>query len=461
MVAIGVLSGQFVSVTGDTMTGDLILSSGADLQAQDDVFVGDDLDVSGSITGPTITALEAESAALQAEIDALVLQIALINTQISDLQAADVALDARLDFIEPAVATLQATVATHTTQISTIQGQISTIQGQISALQTAQTATQAELDALETNVVFLDPTSGGTYLGNTFTVPPNPAATVPWLRSAVIPFSVNDSNFDIFRLRATDEFGNTVNTNTWNGNAEGRRRPSARNRVADRVFESAESVGGSTDQYVQWSSDAAVREPFLGGWGSASPKPGWVEGTRVISGLQGISAGGTVNAALAPYNTLTGLVFRGFKTGLGPPAAGTWALNDVVIDVGGAAWRCTVAGTPGTWTGGSSDFTTVTNLNAGLSLGSTPCATSLIENGRAVRMRGFLTVGGASIAANTVLCRIGLAGHIPLHVVRTGIRYSGGGNRVQVALNGDVSIAVLLNANDDVWFDSLTYDLRT
>lgn len=461
MVAIGVLSGNFVSVTGDSMTGDLILTSGADLQAQDDIFVGNDLAVAGAITGATITLLENDITGLQAEIDALNLQISLINTQITDLQAADVALDARLDSIEPVVAALVTTVNTHTTQIGVIQGQIATIQGQITTLQSAQAATQAELTALETNVVLLNPSSGGVYNGNTFTVPPDiPASAFPWLRSAVIPYSAGDAHFDVFRIRATDEFGNIVNTNTWNGNGEGRRRPSSRSRVADRVFESAEAVGGSTDQYVQWSSDAAVREPFFGGWGSASPKPGWAEGTRVVSGLQGVSIGGTVNAALAPYNTLTGLIYRGQKAGLGPPAAGTWLLNDVVIDSGGAAWRCTVAGTPGTWTGGSSDFTTVINLNAGLSQGSTPCASSLIENGRAVRMRGFFTVGGVAIPANTVLCRIGIAGHIPLHVVRTGIRYSGGGNRAQVALNGDVSIAVILNPADDVWFDSLTFDLR-
>lgn len=467
MVAIGVLSGQFVSVTGDAMTGDLVLTDGADLHAEDDVFVGDDevisgdLSVAGVISGPTIDDLEADIADAEAEIAALESQITMINAQIVDLQNADVALDVRLDFIEPTVAALVAVVDLHTTAISTIQGQITTIQGQITALQSAQTTTQADLDTLEANAVLLNPTSGGTYVGNTFTPPPNPAATVPWLRSAVIPYSAGDTNFDVLRIRVIDEFGNTVNAQVWNGNGEGRDRPSARNRVARRTYESTEAVGGSTDQYVQWSSDAAVREPFFGGWGSASPKPGWAEGTRVVSGLQGVSMGGTVNAALAPYNTLTGLIFRGFKAGLGPPAAGTWLLNDVVIDSGGAAWRCTVAGTPGTWTGGSSDFTTITNLNAGLTLGSTPMATSLIENGRAVRMRGFLTVGGVAIPANTVLCRIGAAGHIPVHQVRTGIRYSGGGNRVQITTTGDVSIAVILNPGDDVWADSLTYDLRT
>ena len=34
----------------------------------------------------------------------------------------------------------------------------------------------------------------------------------------------------------------------------------------------------------------------------------------------------------------------------GAPTAGTHTLNEVAIDSGGSLWRCTVAGTPGTWT---------------------------------------------------------------------------------------------------------------
>lgn len=33
----------------------------------------------------------------------------------------------------------------------------------------------------------------------------------------------------------------------------------------------------------------------------------------------------------------------------GPPASGTWAKGDLVVDSVGRAWVCTVAGTPGTW----------------------------------------------------------------------------------------------------------------
>jgi hypothetical protein len=34
---------------------------------------------------------------------------------------------------------------------------------------------------------------------------------------------------------------------------------------------------------------------------------------------------------------------------MGPPAAGTFYLNKLWVDVNGAIYKCTVAGTPGTW----------------------------------------------------------------------------------------------------------------
>jgi hypothetical protein len=49
MAAIGILGGDFVARSGDSMTGDLVLTMGADLQAQDDIFVGDDATITGDI----------------------------------------------------------------------------------------------------------------------------------------------------------------------------------------------------------------------------------------------------------------------------------------------------------------------------------------------------------------------------------------------------------------------------
>ena len=383
---------------------------------------------------------------VQAQIDALEAEIVVINAQIVSLQAADVALDVRLDVIEPAVAALQSTVSTHTTQIA--------------ALQTAQA-----------NAVLLDPTSAGIYNGNTFTPPPD-GATEPWLRSSVIPYSAGDTHFDLERIRAQDEFGNTVNTNTKNGNGEGRRRPSSRTRVADKVYESAEAVGGSTDQYVQWSSDTTLpanREPFLGGWGSASPKPGWVEATRVLSALAGNSIGGTVNAALAPYNTLSAFIFRGLKTTAGAPAAGTWAVNDVILDSLGVVYRCTVAGTPGTWVGnvnGTPVAVAYTGLmgNAatisdGTSTGAPYALTTTLKtaDNRVYFDGAMANNGGVPIVGGTVLCTV-TAAHAPTAWVQCNERTSTLlSSRVTVRPDGTVRLDQAMAAGATISLDGFNY----
>jgi hypothetical protein len=41
--------------------------------------------------------------------------------------------------------------------------------------------------------------------------------------------------------------------------------------------------------------------------------------------------------------------FAGQSSLAGPPAEGTYAVNNVIADVNGTLWVCTVAGTPGTW----------------------------------------------------------------------------------------------------------------
>jgi hypothetical protein len=67
---------------------------------------------------------------------------------------------------------------------------------------------------------------------------------------------------------------------------------------------------------------------------------------------------------------VTTLALRGINctatTSPGAPTTGTWAVGDLVSDSVGEYWRCTVAGTPGTWvslgsTGGLSYFTEARN----------------------------------------------------------------------------------------------------
>lgn len=50
-------------------------------------------------------------------------------------------------------------------------------------------------------------------------------------------------------------------------------------------------------------------------------------------------------------NGLTSMRIRGFKSTAGAPTTGTYAVNDWVVDAASPArwWRCSVAGTPGTW----------------------------------------------------------------------------------------------------------------
>lgn len=376
---------------------------------------------------------------------------------IAALQAEDVALDARLDVVEITMGALVATVNIHT--------------GQITALQNAQTATQADLDILEANAVLKNPTVAAVYQSNILTPPPT-AAGPSWLTNTVIPFSAGDNNFDLIRILAVDEFGNTVQTFVLNGNGEPRSRPSARNRVGGRAFESAEAVGFSTGQFWQASSNptnTANREPYHGVWGTASAKPGWSEATRVLSGLGGVSIGGTALAALAPYNSLSSFIYRGLKTTPGAPAAGTWLLNDVILDSLGVVYRCTVAGTPGTWvaavptTLNVTSFTGTTASAALISDGASTGApyvlsTSYNASENRVWMDGAISnTGGAPIAGGTVLFTVNAA-HAPAAWVQFNERTSTTlSARVTVRPDGTVRLDQSLAAAATCSFDGINW----
>lgn len=57
-------------------------------------------------------------------------------------------------------------------------------------------------------------------------------------------------------------------------------------------------------------------------------------------------------------NGLSTRRFSGRKTTTGAPTTGTWAVDDEVLDSNGTLWRCTVAGTPGTWVQSSGTIVT-------------------------------------------------------------------------------------------------------
>jgi hypothetical protein len=54
-------------------------------------------------------------------------------------------------------------------------------------------------------------------------------------------------------------------------------------------------------------------------------------------------------ARIGAKNSLANLRFCGYTATNTSPASGSWALNDLVLDTLGRLWRCSVAGTPGTW----------------------------------------------------------------------------------------------------------------
>jgi hypothetical protein len=321
-------------------------------------------------------------------------------------------------------------------------------------------------EAADGEVVLKDPPLvAGSYVGNEVTPPPGAPNTVGWLFTTPIPHSGGDTNPDFLVVNAIDEFGNTVETFVLNGNGEPRSRPSRRNRIGNRAFESPEAVGYSTGQYVQWSSNptnASNREPYLGGFGSAhATKPGWVEATRVMSALLGTSIGGTVNAALAPYDSLSSFIFRGLKTTAGSPTVGTWAVNDVILDSGGVLYRCTVAGTPGTWVGVGAPGTYV-NMTPGVNMSldaNYPAASRLDRGGDNVRLQGTL-VAGAAIGSGAVIANLTTA-HRPSSALRPKtfiVRTTGGGARGRVVSNGDFTLNAALALNDNVWLDAITFD---
>lgn len=432
----------------------------------------------------------ADVAAMQAAVDDLVADVAVLQGQVAglstsvgtlasdvlDLQTDVLAIQGQITTIQGQITTLQGQVALNTADIATNASDIAVIQGQVTAIQANVTTLQGDLTSLTTrvttlegNVVFLNPVTGAVYVGNTVTGP-DTTGSQPWLKTTPIPYSAADTNFDFLRILAVDEFGNTVQTFTLNGQGEPRSRPSKRDRVGFRAFESAEAVGYSTGQFWQASSNptvAANRKPYLGVWGTAATKPGWAEATEVLSGLKGVSIGG--DTTTAPYNTLSAFNYRGLKATPGAPAAGTWAVNDVVLDSIGVVYRCTVAGTPGTWVAAVPTTLTVTAFTGAaasatlISDGATTGApyvlsTSYNASENRVWMDGaVVNGGGGAIAGGTVLFTIAAA-HAPSAWVQFNERTSTTlSARVTIRPNGEVRIDQSLAAGATVSFDGLNW----
>lgn len=107
---------------------------------------------------------------------------------------------------------------------------------------------------------------------------------------------------------------------------------------------------------------------------------------------------------------------------------------------------------------GPTPFVSMAPVHANIILGAIPAASRLERGADAARLRGFLQATGV-VASGAVLANIGTIAHRPLHAISTGVRYTAGSNRLQIAVNGDVTLTAALALNDQVWLDSVTYDL--
>lgn len=67
-------------------------------------------------------------------------------------------------------------------------------------------------------------------------------------------------------------------------------------------------------------------------------------------------------------NSLSARNIVGRKTSAGAPTTSTWLVDDEVVDSLGVRWRCTVAGTPGTWVTVDESYPTSRDIAAGLSV---------------------------------------------------------------------------------------------
>lgn len=310
------------------------------------------------------------------------------------------------------------------------------------------------------------PGAGGAYVGN-IAQPPPTGQNEPWLQMRQ-PYSAADSNPDSIQLFSTTAGGAPIKTNWANGNNEGRDAPSTANRIARRVFEFYESLGGpSTGRFFELSTNPinpGLREALFGAYGTGhATQPGWMVATRVLAGLLGVRAGGS-------YNGLSAVNFRGVKGTAGAPTSGSWATSDAVLDSAGTLWLCTAGGTPGTWTsggggggGGSNEagptaFVSVTP-GTGIALGAKQAATRLERGGDAARLRGTLEAT-AAVSSGAVLATIADPAHWPAATVQCIARSSSGGAKLTINTNGTITYGSAFTVGQELWLDGVTWDLE-
>lgn len=124
-------------------------------------------------------------------------------------------------------------------------------------------------------------------------------------------------------------------------------------------------VGDNPSVLADWEPLPTPTDAVL----SVNGRVGAVTGLAEVSALADkvAKAGDTMTGGLAAptleasgKNALSPRRNVGRKTTAAAPTTGTWAVDDEVLDSGGVLWRCTVAGTPGTWMPVSGTIATAT-----------------------------------------------------------------------------------------------------
>lgn len=98
-------------------------------------------------------------------------------------------------------------------------------------------------------------------------------------------------------------------------------------------------------------------------------------------------------------------------------------------------------------------------VTAGVNMtqGSKTASTFLVGDGTEVRCRGTLAATGP-VGAGAVIGTLNAA-HFPPANVSTQVQYTGGGTRIQFTADGTIVLGASLAAGQEVWLDSITFDL--
>jgi hypothetical protein len=98
----------------------------------------------------------------------------------------------------------------------------------------------------------------------------------------------------------------------------------------------ADPFAGVQNDIMRWRGDGVTLARITQFGGNVYGANQWVD---AASGVAGFGA----------KNGLTNFRIAGYKATAGAPTTGTWEVNDQVLDSDQVIWRCSVAGTPGTW----------------------------------------------------------------------------------------------------------------